>query len=240
MTISANQKFGLYDAGTYPDFASVKSAFEEVYSCLGITCAQVGGLLVSGATTTDTAACTYAGATYQFEVLVAGDLSDFSTSVLNTMKASVAAQLQVNQNQITISVVTGSVRVTVAIKALSNAQTTSITNAATSYLQSSYGATTLLGGATVVTVTNVVTTGAPIPSGSTNSSTNASANAAATVPTVVYRDRDSDEMPGWGVALVVVVCVLFCAVLILVAVMINKEKSGKPIFTTLVTGSSTK
>ena len=43
-TISANQKFGLFDAGTYPTFSSVKSAFEETYPCLGITCAQVGAL----------------------------------------------------------------------------------------------------------------------------------------------------------------------------------------------------
>ena len=43
-TISGNLKFGLYDANTYPDFASVKDAFEEAYPCLGITCAQVGAL----------------------------------------------------------------------------------------------------------------------------------------------------------------------------------------------------
>ena len=43
-TISANQKFGLFDAGTYPDFLAVKSAFESTYSCLGITCTHVGGL----------------------------------------------------------------------------------------------------------------------------------------------------------------------------------------------------
>ena len=43
-TISANQKFGLYDAGTYPTFSLVKGAFEETYPCLGITCAQVGAL----------------------------------------------------------------------------------------------------------------------------------------------------------------------------------------------------
>jgi hypothetical protein len=38
-------KFGLYDAGTYPDFPSVKSAFEETYACLGMTCDQVGALV---------------------------------------------------------------------------------------------------------------------------------------------------------------------------------------------------
>jgi hypothetical protein len=44
--ISDNQKFGLYDAGTFPDFAAVKTAFESTYACLGITCDHVGGLTV--------------------------------------------------------------------------------------------------------------------------------------------------------------------------------------------------
>jgi hypothetical protein len=59
-TISANQKFGLFDAGTFPDFASVKSAFEETYACLGITCDQVGGLVSSDGTplAAATTACT--------------------------------------------------------------------------------------------------------------------------------------------------------------------------------------
>ena len=46
-TISSNLAFGLYDAGTYPTFSEVKTAFEETYPCLGITCAQVGGLVTS-------------------------------------------------------------------------------------------------------------------------------------------------------------------------------------------------
>ena len=37
-------RFGLFDAGIYPDFFAVKDAFESTYSCLGITCAQVGEL----------------------------------------------------------------------------------------------------------------------------------------------------------------------------------------------------
>eukprot|EP00964_Phaeocystis_antarctica_P058372 scaffold34630_cov38-Phaeocystis_antarctica.AAC.1 len=54
-TISANLKFGLFPTGVTADiarysyFPKVKSAFESVYACLGITCAQVGGLL-NGAT----------------------------------------------------------------------------------------------------------------------------------------------------------------------------------------------
>jgi len=33
------------DPTRYSDFSAVKSAFEDVYACLGIECAQVGGLL---------------------------------------------------------------------------------------------------------------------------------------------------------------------------------------------------
>merc|ERR1719506_2975968 len=43
-TISEHLKFGLYDAGTFPDFSEVKEAFESAYPCLGITCAHVGAL----------------------------------------------------------------------------------------------------------------------------------------------------------------------------------------------------
>jgi len=50
-TISDNLKFGLFPDGNvtdptrYSNFSAVKSAFEDVYACLGIECAQVGGLL---------------------------------------------------------------------------------------------------------------------------------------------------------------------------------------------------
>ena len=47
-TISDEMKFGLYDQGDYPDFAAVKAAFESTYDCLGITCADVGGLSDTG------------------------------------------------------------------------------------------------------------------------------------------------------------------------------------------------
>ena len=59
LVIESNQKFGLYDAGTYPDFAAVKLAFEETYACLGITCDQVGALQSSDGTllASGTAAC---------------------------------------------------------------------------------------------------------------------------------------------------------------------------------------
>ena len=39
--VTDNVKFGLFDAGTYPDYAAVRDALEATYPCLGITCAQV-------------------------------------------------------------------------------------------------------------------------------------------------------------------------------------------------------
>jgi len=52
-TVSDNTKFGVaiwspwngFVSGTKPDTAAVKAALESTYTCLGITCAQVGGLL---------------------------------------------------------------------------------------------------------------------------------------------------------------------------------------------------
>ena len=59
-TISTNMKFGLFDAGIFPNFRAVKLAFEATYSCLGITCDQVGALVDEAGTLLHpaTAACT--------------------------------------------------------------------------------------------------------------------------------------------------------------------------------------
>ena len=56
-TVSDHMKFGaaVYDkttgafvSGTKPDTAAVKAALESTYTCLGITCADVGGLSPGG------------------------------------------------------------------------------------------------------------------------------------------------------------------------------------------------
>ena len=65
--VSDNLKFGLFPTGgdaviaaRYSDFAAVKAAFEDVYACLGITCAQVGGLIqATDAGVNTAAACTF-------------------------------------------------------------------------------------------------------------------------------------------------------------------------------------
>jgi hypothetical protein len=67
--VDANLKFGLFPDGgiladptRYANFADVKSAFEDVYACLGITCAQVGGLLDGAAPYPGAEACTFQSA----------------------------------------------------------------------------------------------------------------------------------------------------------------------------------
>ena len=45
------------EAARYSNFSAVKSAFEDVYACLGITCAQVGGLLNGAAPYPGAEAC---------------------------------------------------------------------------------------------------------------------------------------------------------------------------------------
>jgi hypothetical protein len=68
-TISDNLKFGLFpdggsaaDTTRYSNFGAVKSAFEDVYACLGIECAQVGGLLNGTAPYPGAEACTFQSA----------------------------------------------------------------------------------------------------------------------------------------------------------------------------------
>ena len=51
----SRERYRILFRATYSDFGAVKAAFENVYACLGITCAQVGGLL-NGATPYDGAA----------------------------------------------------------------------------------------------------------------------------------------------------------------------------------------
>ena len=42
-----------------------------------------------------------------------------------------------------------------------------------------------------------------------------------------------DELPGWGIAIIVIALVLFFAVLLFAIMMYRAEKRGKPIFTSL-------
>ena len=135
-TISANMKFGPYDAGTYPDFPAVKSAFEETYSCLGITCAHVGGLVNSDGTNINaaTAACSYSGPSHVAVVAATGDLADYSSAKISTMAKSVATRLGVDENQVTITVAAGSVQITISIKSNDLSEKVVLENSLSLYL----------------------------------------------------------------------------------------------------------
>ena len=45
--------------------------------------------------------------------------------------------------------------------------------------------------------------------------------------------QPDDELPGWGIAIIVIALVLFFAVLLFAIMMYRAEKSGKPIFSSL-------
>jgi hypothetical protein len=238
-TISANMKFGLFDAGTYPDFAAVKSAIEDTYSCMGITCAQVGALQNSDGTLKNaaTAACVYSGATYQFSVTVEATLESITEADKTAMKASIASQLNVDVAQVSVVLAAASVTVTVSIKAASTAQTAALTLALGSALTDTATAKTLLGGS--FTVTTIVSTGvaSPPPAPPVSNVTDWGNGTAPAPPpsfpiTVVY--ETNDDMPAWGIAVLVILAVTAVGVCALVMFMRAKEKAGKPMFTTLV------
>merc|ERR1719424_953310 len=61
-TETTAEKDNEFTSGTKPDTGAVKAALENTYSCLGITCAQVGGLLNGAKTAAEAGmeACTHA------------------------------------------------------------------------------------------------------------------------------------------------------------------------------------
>merc|ERR1740130_1232806 len=85
--VSDNMKFGaaVYDktsgaftSGTKPDSAAVKLALEKTYSCLGITCVHVGGLLNGDKTAAEAGmeACTHAPYIAGYWVMGTGSVSE--------------------------------------------------------------------------------------------------------------------------------------------------------------------
>jgi hypothetical protein len=224
--IEANQKFGLFDVGLYPNFLNVKAAFEETYACLGITCDQVGALQSSAGAllAPSTAACVYSGPSYTFVLIASGDVSYYTPTVITSMKAAMAPTLGVSVNQVSITVTAASVRITVRIKTASTAEFGSVSTSITSFLQTPYGAMMLLGGPSVVpSVVTVEEVGSSL-----------AANVTATAETY-----DPNAIPGWGVAVIAIMSVTACVTMMLVFVMFRKERQGMPIFTPLVAPTGT-
>merc|ERR1740117_553054 len=108
---------GAFTSGTKPDTGAVKAALEKTYTCLGITCAHVGGLLNSAKTAAEAGmeTCTDPTAAaadttkitgdkknqVSVQVKAAGDVSDYDAT-----KAKVAG---VAANAVTVTVKAGSV-----------------------------------------------------------------------------------------------------------------------------------
>merc|ERR1719424_2813214 len=116
-TVSDHMKFGVavYDkttgaftSGTKPDTAAVLAALEKTYTCLGITCAQVGGLLNGDKTAAETGMedCTPAAATPAAKITGAKKA---------TVEAAMAKVAGVDANAVTVTVKAGSVILTFII-----------------------------------------------------------------------------------------------------------------------------
>jgi hypothetical protein len=87
--VSDNVAFGLFDAGTYPEFATVKSAIEATYPCLGITCDQVGELQSGGSPLSGAGKCTDKF-NLKASFTAAGTVSDFTAATCTSMAGVVA------------------------------------------------------------------------------------------------------------------------------------------------------
>merc|ERR1719311_1189069 len=113
--------------GTTPDTAAVKAALESTYSCLGITCAQVGGLLkndndLAGGYYTGMGVCTdithspppppsklTAGKRITVQVKAAGAVSDYDDKKKAELESAMATVAVVDADAVTVTVSAGSV-----------------------------------------------------------------------------------------------------------------------------------
>jgi len=127
------------------------------------------------------------------------------------IKTSIATKAGVSTNDVTISILPASVHIVVNIETSATNTYASIANKVDQYLTSTSQATELLGGSSAVTVVNVESAPVPYP---------------------VDKD-DTNKLPMWGAALIVVFVLLFVAVLAGACLMYYREKMGKPIFVSL-------
>ena len=143
--------------------------------------------------------------TYTFNVIAEGELSDFDDAKVKLIKESISDKAGVAIGDVHVQIRAASVDIVVQIKVSDYG---SVANKVDQYLTSASEATKLLGGDSAVTVVSVVSAPAPYP-------------------------KPDDDLPGWAIAVIAVVCVLLVAVLTCAIVMFVREKSGNPIFSTL-------
>jgi len=123
-TVTSNVKFGLYDAGTYPNYANVLEAMESTYTCLGITCAHVGSLSASVSGFSAKASCTanlvhaaYDSAAAKVApveavtvvITAAGAVTDYDDAKKADLECRMASKLAVGCDKVTLKVSAASV-----------------------------------------------------------------------------------------------------------------------------------
>jgi len=123
-TVTSNVKFGLFDAGTYPNYANVLEAMESTYTCLGITCAHVGSLSASVSGFSAKASCTanlvhpaYDSAAAKVApveavtvvITAAGAVTDYDDAKKADLECRMASKLAVGCDKVTLKVSAASV-----------------------------------------------------------------------------------------------------------------------------------
>ena len=147
------------------------------------------------------------GSTYTFNVIAEGELSDFDDAKVKLIKESISDKAGVAIGDVHVQIRAASVDIVVQIKVSDYG---SVANKVDQYLTSASEATKLLGGDSVVTVVSVVSAPKPYP-----------------------KPESGDDLPGWAIGVIAVVCVLLVAVLTCAIAMFLRERAGKPMFTTL-------
>ena len=148
-----------------------------------------------------------ADSTYTFNVIAEGELSDFDDAKVKSIKESIADKAGVAIDDVYVQIRAASVDIVVQIKVSDYG---SVANKVDQYLTSASEATKLLGGDSVVTVVSVVSAPTPHP-----------------------KPESGDDVPGWAIGVIAVVCVLLVAVLTCAIAMFLRERAGKPIFQNL-------
>jgi hypothetical protein len=242
------------------DFIAVKEAFERNYACLNITCADVGGFWFDAESRyyDNAAPCGYNAATGTYaspsppppattvvqgsaaaysvdtSFTASGDPSDYSTSERTALLDATALALGFTSTPpgSTISLTSGSVVVSCTFPVATESAAAAATAAAATFttpaaLTTAINAQLQAAGATIT----VDSTGTGF-----TAETGATASSVASTPA---ESSSSDELPGWGLVVIIVVGVIVVVLCGLMAFMYSKEKAGTPIFTSVAKVSGT-
>jgi len=158
-----------YASGTKPDTAAVKAALERTYSCLGITCAHVGGLLNKAKTAAEVGMETCTDTTppapvakitgekknqVSVQVKAAGVVSDYDATKIAAVECAMATVAAVACNAVKVTVTAGSVVLDFVITTSDPTAAAAVKATVATALATTAGATAALG-VTVETVPTV-------------------------------------------------------------------------------------